>query len=192
MNHVIGNSRLMCFVHRVPLELAFPIIYKDLCWTHLGLRLFLWSHGDWQQLTHWGRLTHICVGKLIIIGSDNGLLPDQCQAIITTNAGLLLIGPLWTYFSENLIKTQQFSLKKMHMQISSVKWRPSCLGLNVLRSVNREINPVLHMSLGGMHYGRSTHTQFSPPTIAWSAILSQFSSDQEPHWQFSPNAHLYN
>ena len=24
-------------------------------------------------LTHWGRVTHICVGKLTIIGSDNGL-----------------------------------------------------------------------------------------------------------------------
>ena len=33
-------------------------------------------------LTHSGRVTHICVGKLIIIGSDNGLSPDRRQAII--------------------------------------------------------------------------------------------------------------
>ena len=33
------------------------------------------------------------------IGSDNGLSPDQCQAIIWTNAGILLIGPLGTNFS---------------------------------------------------------------------------------------------
>ena len=26
-----------------------------------------------RELTHWGRVTHICVGKLTIIGSDNGL-----------------------------------------------------------------------------------------------------------------------
>ena len=26
-------------------------------------------------LTHWGRVTHICVGNLTIIGSDNGLSP---------------------------------------------------------------------------------------------------------------------
>ena len=83
------------------------------------------------MLTHWGRVTHICVGKLIIIGSDNGLSPDRRQAIIWTNAGLLLIGPLQTYFNENLIKMQQFSLKKMHVKMSSAKWRPSCLGLNV-------------------------------------------------------------
>ena len=48
------------------------------------------------MLTHWGRVTHICVGKLTIIGSDNGLSPDRQQAIVWTNAGLLLIEPLET------------------------------------------------------------------------------------------------
>ena len=28
------------------------------------------------HLTHWGRVTHICVGKLAIIGWDNGLAPE--------------------------------------------------------------------------------------------------------------------
>ena len=45
-------------------------------------------------LTHWGRVTHICVGYLFIIGSDNGSLSGRRQAIIQTNAGILLIGPL--------------------------------------------------------------------------------------------------
>ena len=40
-----------------------------------------------QSLTYWGRVTHICVNKLIIIGSDNGLSPGRHQAIIWTNAG---------------------------------------------------------------------------------------------------------
>ena len=84
------------------------------------------------MLTHWGRVTHICGSKLTIIGSDNGLSPDRRQAIIWTNAGLLSIEPLRTYFSENLIIIQQLSLKKMHVKMSSAKWRPSCLGLNVL------------------------------------------------------------
>ena len=44
-------------------------------------------------LTHWGRVTHIYVIKLTIIGSDNGLSPDRRQAIIWTKAGILLIGP---------------------------------------------------------------------------------------------------
>ena len=55
------------------------------------------------KLTHWGWATHICVGKLTIIGSDNGLLPGWRQAIIWTSAGILLIGPLGTNFSEILI-----------------------------------------------------------------------------------------
>ena len=45
-------------------------------------------------LTHWGGVTHICVSKLTIIGSDNGLSPGRRQAIIWTNAGILLIRPL--------------------------------------------------------------------------------------------------
>ena len=39
-----------------------------------------------------------------IIGSDNGLSPASCQATAWTNAGLLLIGPLGTKFSEIWIK----------------------------------------------------------------------------------------
>ena len=84
-------------------------------------------------------MTHICVSKITTIGSDNGLSPDWHQAIFWTNAGLLSIGPLRTYFNENLIKIQQFSMKKMHMKMSSAKWRPSCLGLNVLISTHYSI-----------------------------------------------------
>ena len=51
------------------------------------------------DLTHWGRVTHICVGTNTNIGSDNGLSPGKRQAIIWTNAGILLIGPLGRNFS---------------------------------------------------------------------------------------------
>ena len=77
-----------------------------------------------HALTHWGRATHICVGKLTTIGSDNGLSPGRRQAIIWTNTGILLIGPLGTHFSEILIGIQTFSIKKMHLKMSSAKWRP--------------------------------------------------------------------
>ena len=83
-------------------------------------------------LTHWGRVTHICFIKLIIMGSDNGLSPGRHQAIIWTNAEILLIGPLETKFSEILIKIHTFSFKKIHFKMSSGKWRPFSLGLNVL------------------------------------------------------------
>ena len=83
-------------------------------------------------LTHWGRVTHICVGNLTIIGSDNGLSPGRRQAIIWTNAGILSIGPLGTNFNEISIGIETFSFKKMHFKTSSAKWRLFCLGLNVL------------------------------------------------------------
>ena len=84
-------------------------------------------------LTHWGRVTDICVSKITIIGSDNGLSPGRHQAIIWTNAGIWSMGPLGTNFSEILIEIHTFSFRKMHLKMSSGKRRPFCLGLNVLR-----------------------------------------------------------
>ena len=82
--------------------------------------------------THWGGVTHICVSKLTIIGSDNSLSPGRRQAIIWTNAGILFIGTLGTNFNVISSKIHTFSFKKMHLKISSAKWRPFCLGLSVL------------------------------------------------------------
>ena len=87
-----------------------------------------------MALTHWGRVTYVCVSNLTIIVSDNGLSPGRRQAIIWTNAGILLIGPLGTNFSEILIGIQTFSFKKIHLKMSSAKWRPLWLGLNVLKA----------------------------------------------------------
>ena len=106
---------------------SYPVTYLVEWWN-----LSIYKGKTINYLTHSGRVTHICVEKLTIIGSDNGLSPGRRQAIIWTNAGLLLIGPLGTNFNESSIGIQIFSLKKMHFKMSSVKWRPSCLGLNVL------------------------------------------------------------
>ena len=84
------------------------------------------------SLTHWGWVTHICVSKLTIIGSDNGLSPGWRQAIIWTNDAILLIGALGTNFSEILIEIQTFSFWKNRLKVSSAKWRPFCLGLSEL------------------------------------------------------------
>ena len=82
--------------------------------------------------TYWSRVTHVCVSKLTIIDSDNGLSPCRRQAIIWTNDGILITGSLGTNFSEISIGIQTFPFKKMHLKMSSAKWRPFCLGLNVL------------------------------------------------------------
>ena len=90
-----------------------------------------YPHRSW--LTHWGRVTH-GVSELTIIGSDNGLSPGRCRSIMWNNAGLLLIELLGTNFIEISIGIETFSFKKMHLNMSSAKWRPFCLGLNVLRN----------------------------------------------------------
>ena len=66
-------------------------------------------------------MTRICLNKLTIIGSDNNLSPDRRQAIIWTSAGILLIGPLETNFSEILIEIQICSFKKMLLE--NVVWK---------------------------------------------------------------------
>ena len=85
-----------------------------------------------QELTHWGRVMHICVSKLPIIASDNGLSPGRRQAIIWNNGGILWIGHLGTNFSEILIEILTFSFKKMRLKMASAKWRLLRLGLNEL------------------------------------------------------------
>ena len=75
---------------------------------------------------------YICIGNLIIIASDDGLLPNRRKAITWSNAGILLFRPLGTNFSQISIKIHTFSFKKMHLKTSSAKRRPFCLGLNVL------------------------------------------------------------
>ena len=85
-----------------------------------------------RRLTHWGRVTHICVGKLTIVGSDNGLSPGRRQAITWTNAGILLNRTLGTNFCEILSEIHTFSLTKNYLKISSAKWRPFYFGLSAL------------------------------------------------------------
>ena len=69
-------------------------------------------------------MTHICVGKLTNIGSDNGLSPERRQAIIWTNAGILLIVPLGTNFNEILIEIQTFSFENVVCEMLFISSRP--------------------------------------------------------------------
>ena len=121
-----SHKRFPTHVEQYPLK---SLILLNIFW-YPGCWMF------WKVLTYWGRVTHICVSKLTIIGSDNGLSPDRRQAIIWTNDGLLLIGSLGTNFSEILIEILTFSFKKMRLKVSSAKRRPFCLGLNVLKCWN--------------------------------------------------------
>ena len=102
-------------------------------------------------LTHWGRVTHICISKLTIIGSDNGLSPDRRQAIIWTNDGILSIWPPGTniseMLSEMLSEIHTFSFKKIHFKMSSGKWRPCWLSVSTRSDIR-----IVHITLQWLRY----------------------------------------
>ena len=113
--------------------------------THLNIGLTQWvstnvfmsavvANVAQKILTHWGRVTHICVSKLTTISLDNGLSPGRRKAIIWTNAGILLTGPLGTNFNEILIDIYIFVLKNA-FENDGRKWQPSCPSLNVLKTL---------------------------------------------------------
>ena len=100
---------------------SFPWIFS--------FRIWIWS--DVCCLTHWGRVMHICVGILPVIGSDSGLSPGRHQAIIWTNAKILLIWPVETNFSEILFRNSNIFIQEIALERVAPKGRPVCLGLNV-------------------------------------------------------------
>ena len=116
-------------------------------------------------LSQWGRVTHICVGKQTIIGSDNGLSFGRRQAIIWTNCWILLIGPPGTNFSEISTKILTFSFAKMRLKVSSAKWRPFCLGLNVLIKVTSGVTCDIYLCV---------HTRPFPQNV----VISSDSNDK--------------
>ena len=106
-----------CFIFCIQAIDFYGIINLSILYRVTSVAKGLQRNPKQHALTHWRRVTQIYVGKLTIINSDNGLSPGRCQAIICTNAEILLIGHLETNFSEISIGIPTFSLKK----ISSVK-----------------------------------------------------------------------
>ena len=67
-------------------------------------------------------MTHICVSKLHIVDSDYGWVPDRHQAIIWTNAGILLIqasGTISIFIHKNAFENI--------CEIAAILSRPQCV-----------------------------------------------------------------
>ena len=105
-------SIIILFLFTFNSMLSFLFHYVNLLKGELFVNLCV------STLIDWGRVTHICVGNLTIIGSDNCLPPGRRHAIIWTDAGILLIGPSETDFNEILIKNHTFSFKKIYLKMS--------------------------------------------------------------------------
>ena len=89
------------------------------------------------------------------------------QAIIWTDVGILLIGPLGTNFSEIVIKIHTTSSKKMHMKMWSAKWRTFCLSLSVLRSIHKVRKLLLWCTIIWFTYVNN------PTSSEWNNDLNQ-------------------
>ena len=102
-------------------------------------------------LTYWGRVMHICVSKLTIIGSDNGLSPGRRQAIIWTNAGIVN----WTLgnkFQWNLnriqyIFIQENAFEDVVCEMASMSSRPQCVKFLNWAIYIMKINPKFFVSV---------------------------------------------
>ena len=129
--------------------------------------------------THWGRVTHICVGKLHTIGSDNGMSPRRRQAIFWTNAGIVLIRPLGTNFSEILY----WEIKHFHSRKCTwncvCEMAAICLGLNVLIPSKPKV--AQYGGAGLWRYGCRSSSQCRVVFLYWKPYLT--SSWVYPWWR---------
>ena len=108
-------------------EGANTILLSEINWT-------CWQYNrslENDTLTHWGWVMQICVSELTIIGSDNGLSPGRCQAIIWTNAGIMFIWTLGTNFSEILSEIHRFiqenAFQNVVCQMAAILSQPQCV-----------------------------------------------------------------
>ena len=73
------------------------------------------------SITHWVRVTHLCIGNICHHWLNNGLSPVWPQAIVEIKYGILT-GPLETNFKEIRIQIQRFSCRKVNMKMSANWW----------------------------------------------------------------------
>ena len=107
----------------------------------------------------------------VSIASDNGLSPIRRQAIIWTNAGLLSIGPLGTHFSEILIKIITFHSPKIHLKMSSAKWRSFCPRGNELSMPDFGRGPRWYM-----YWYQTGYSSFGAPVETFSWFMLNYTN----------------
>ena len=78
-----------------------------------------------NELTHWGQAMHICVNKLTIIGSDNGLSPGRRQAIIWTMLEYCSLHPWEHKLQWNL--NQNLSIFNRNNAFENVVWKMAAI-----------------------------------------------------------------
>ena len=149
---------------------------------------------------------YICINKLTIIGSDNSLSTEQHQAIIWTNAGILLMGFLGTNFSEILSEIHMLSIKTRRSENDNTaqpldQWTNSpFIGQQVGTCKSSTLTHYL-ADLFNMHHGprsiplciqhyiqlTSLSFQVSRPSHSWDTTVSifYFANPRSRSWVWS-------
>ena len=93
--------------------LSLIAIAKSVCanWT----RYLMFSNKPTTRLTHWGRVTHICVNKLTIIGSDNDLSLGLRKTF------------RWNFKRNSYIFIQENSFENVVWEVATILSRPQCV-----------------------------------------------------------------
>ena len=91
---------------------------------------------------------HICIDDLPIIGSNNSLSPGRRQAIIWTNAEILLIVPLEKNFSENFKQNSNIFIHENAFEdgvctITPISSRPQCVNTAFNIEISQQPKPVI-------------------------------------------------
>ena len=76
-----------------------------------------------DALTHWGWVRPMGVSKLTIIGSDNGLSPDQCWDIVNWTFGNKL---QWNLNRNSYIFTQENTFETVVSKLAAILSWPQC------------------------------------------------------------------
>ena len=126
-----GNKHRTCCLDEVFLLMLLALVSKLGLWWYT--KLLIWVHP--KSFIHWGRVTHIRVSKLTIIGSDNDLSPGRRRAIIWNSAGILLNWPFGTNFREILIEFKHFRWRNAFENVVC-ETASTFLGLNKLNELN--------------------------------------------------------
>ena len=139
------------------------VILPDLCVCILNIYL----HPAGLLHRYWVNSVRHSGGNLTITGSDNGLSPDRHQAIIWTNAGILLIWPKfqWNMYRHSFILIDENTFEKVCEVAAILAWS-QCVNGIMMTSSNGNIFRVT-----GHSCGEFTGPRWIPHTKASDAEL---------------------
>ena len=97
---------------------------------------------QFELLTHWSWMTHICVSKLTIIGSDNGLPPGRRQAIIWNQwwniVNWTLMNKLqWNFKRNSYIFIQEKTFENVVCEMAAILSRHHCVKIYIVGQLVR-------------------------------------------------------